>query len=171
MRYQRAPMLTDMHGQRISLPVTDIHFTLQLPPGRYQATGRSAEVNSGSGAAPRNNADGCFWWSVECRGRLPDQVDPQNDAVAYDRQGWGSITQLEEVPLNPPGTTLRAFTRNEGNHSFFDFGAQPNWGPSASPPAQAPEFSLPVILPVVGSVAAGGVVLIARRRRLRTAHR
>jgi Tol biopolymer transport system component len=108
----------------------------------------------------------------KCTPGASDPVfSPQDDAVAFDRQVWGTITQLEEVPLNPSDTALRAFTRNDGNRSFFDFGAQPNWGPSASPPAQAPEFSVPVILPVVGSVAAGGALLIARRRRLRTAHR
>ena len=92
---------------------------------------------------------------------------PQGDTLAYDRQGWGSISELAEVSLNASGAAHGAGTDDD---DLFEFGAQPNWGPVATPPAQTPEVSLPVVLPVIGTAVAG-LVLATRRRRARAAHR
>ena len=109
-----------------------------------------------------------------CTSASSDPVfSPQGDAIAYDRQVWGGV-DLAFVSLDPPGTAPMAAVRlgyrgnGFGFGSAYDFGSEPNWGLSAGPPADAPETALPVLLPVVGSVVAG-TVLLARRRRLRAA--
>jgi Tol biopolymer transport system component len=117
--------------------------------------------------------------SEACSSAGDDPVySPQGDQLAFDRQGdfprgddqgrgfayedheWGGWSNLSFVPIDSSGTATGNAT---GIRGYGTTGVQPSWGPEASPPADAPEAPLPIILPVMGAGVAGTVLFIRRR--------
>jgi Tol biopolymer transport system component len=106
---------------------------------------------------------------------------PEGDQLAFDHQGyvspghpaangwwgWGGATELSFVPINASGVATGGITRFSRS---FAFGVQPNWGPSAAPPAQTPEAPFPIFLPVLGAVVVGAGLFFRRRRDSRRTH-
>ena len=101
---------------------------------------------------------------------------PQGDALAFDRNGWGFEVAhhtggdqgdaLYTVSVDSSGAAVGNLDRigqNGGDGGASGGGDQPNWGPDV-PPAQTPEASFPVILPVLGAALAGAAFVLGRRR-------
>jgi Tol biopolymer transport system component len=86
---------------------------------------------------------------------------PQGDAIAFDGGGrWGE--RVYTVPVDADGSATGQPSPLAGR-VFLAEG--PDWGPQGDgPPAQAPETSLPVVLPVTGSVLGVGLLAWKRKR-------
>jgi Tol biopolymer transport system component len=114
--------------------------------------------------------------TVSCATGGNDPVySPQGDQLAFDREGFfppghgdgyergghAGSTWLSFVAIDASGTAVGDVTGFKG---YGATGVQPSWGPSATPPAQTPEASLPIVLPVLGAGVVGTAVLFRRRR-------
>jgi Tol biopolymer transport system component len=108
-----------------------------------------------------------------CRQTDSDPVfSPQGDALAFDEgQSWGTWGSWSagfrgpyDVPVSSSGTATGNVT--EMAH-FPAQNEEPNWAPLDSPPAQAPEVGLPILLPVAGATGVGALLLVQRRRQRR----
>jgi len=92
-----------------------------------------------------------------------------DESAPWSFNSWGPF----EVPVNSSGAAtghVTSMTYFPGGFRGFDvpiFSAfdDPNWGPAGTPPAQAPEAALPVLLPIVGGAMAGTVLLVRRQKR------
>jgi len=98
-----------------------------------------------------------------CRTPSGDPVyAPQGDSLAFDQAAGGFFSFFGSGPSTVSLNSSGVATGPVASLShFFGEALDPNWGPTASPPAQTPEVGLPVLLPAVAGT------LAVRRRRLR----
>jgi len=124
----------------------------------------------------RASDNGAFEGAQVCRPPTRDPVySPDGESLAFDQSApwsldsWGPF----EVPVDAAGaatghvTSMTTFPGGFRGFSFPIFSAfdDPSWGPAGSPPAQAPEAALPVLLPIAGVVTAGTLLVVRRRKR------
>ena len=103
---------------------------------------------------------------ASCASGADDPVfSPEGDALAFDDTQGQGCPEVFIVPVAPGPSGVRT----TGRPHTVGSGDEPDWAPVVDPPADAPETSLPIALPVVGVAVATSGLYVRRRRARRRA--